>query len=150
MCIKTPNKSMAEMVELVNQALGTNVPYKKFVNIKNAFMTDKVITYGQVLEAFKKHPALSKNEVLRLFKKEALVGPETSIDGQQIFRTHLTTLVEALEDWTGKEMCNYNNHQGPLADYDGKGVTIEDIAIFFATGEGKIAEIKEQNNKAED
>ena len=149
MCIKNQNKSLAEMVTLVNQALGTQVPYKCFNAVKNAFITDKTITYGQVLEAFKKHPDISKTAVLRLFKREALVGPEALIEGQAIFRTHLISIIEALEEWTSRQMTDENDPYGPLAYLEDYTISIDNIADFFATGEGKIAHIIRNKNKAE-
>lgn len=149
MCVKPPTKSLAEMVTLVNQTLGKKVSYKHFCAVKNAFITDQTITYGQILEAFKKHPSISNTEVLRFFKREALVGPEALIEGQAIFRTHLITLIEALEDWTGRKMTDDNNPWGPLEYLDGYTISIENIAEFFATGEGKIAHILRNHLEAE-
>lgn len=142
MCIKFDKKPLTEMVSRANHMLGTNISYTTFVGVKSAFTSGYELMFGEIQEAFKKYPKISKAEVLRLFKRETLAHPETLISGQSIFRTHLITIVEALEKWTGLEMCNDNNHYGPLADYDDKGITVEDIAIYFATGEGRVAEIK--------
>jgi hypothetical protein len=138
------------MVCLVNKALGKKVSYKDFNAIKNAFITDKNLTYGQVLEAFKKHPNISRNEVLRLFHREALVDPKVTIDGQAIFRTHLISLIESLESWTGRIMTDATNPMGPLEYLDGYTISIDDIAKYFSSGEGKIAHILKNKANAED
>lgn len=142
MCIKFDKKPLTEMVSRANHMLGTNISYTTFVGVKSAFTSGYELMFEELKGAFKKYPAISKEEVIRLFKRETLAHPETLISGQSIFRTHLITIVEALEKWTGLEMCNDNNHYGPLADYDDKGITVEDIAIYFATSEGRVAEIK--------
>ena len=150
MCIKQPCQSLSEMVCLANKTLGKNVSYKDLNAIKNAFVTDKTITYEQVLEALKKHPCISKDEVLRFFYKEALVGPKTTIDGQQIFRTHLISLIESLENWTGRTMTDETNPLGLLEYLDSYTISIDDIAKYFSSGEGKIAHILNNRAKAED
>lgn len=137
------------MLTKANEVCGTSVSYKVFEPVKNAFSKGKKITYEEVEAAVKKHPKVSQAEVIRLFQKECLADETAEISGQKIFRTHLISLVEGLEDYTGIPMCNEHNPYGPLADYDDQGITIADIAKFFATGDGKIAEIRRNFNKAE-
>ena len=137
---------------MVNKALGKNIAYKSFNVIKAAFTTDRYITYGQLLEAAKKHPKISKSEVLRLFHREALVGPEATIDSQAIFRTHLISLIDGLENWTGRIMTDATNPMGPLEYLEGYTISINDIADFFSLeeGQGKIAHILKNKANAED
>ena len=152
MCIKQQHQSLSEMVCSANKALGKNIAYKSFNAVKSAFTTDRCITYGQILEAAKKHPKISKSEVIRLFHRETLVDPKVTIDGQAIFRTHLISLIESLESWTGRIMTDATHPMGPLEYLEGYTISINDIADFFSSeeGQGKIAHILKNKANAED
>lgn len=138
-------KSLAEIIDEANKIVGKQISYKVFEPIKHAFSRQE-LSLEDVIRAFKNHPLISHEEVLCLFKRECLADKTVEISSQQIFRPHLITIVENLERWTGIEMCNEANRQGPLVDYDDQGVTIDDIAYYFSTGfktgEGKVAEIR--------
>ncbi len=144
--METNQKSLAEMVDEANKMLGTKISYKLFEPVKHAFTKGSALSFDEIVEAFRNYPLISQAEILRLFKKECLAEPDVKISSQKIFRPHLITIVENIEKWTGIEMCNDNNRQGPLVDYDDKGVTISDIAYYFSTGfktdKGKVAEIR--------
>ena len=137
------------MLAKANEVCGTSVSYKVFEPVKNAFSKGKKITYEEVEAAVKKHPRVSRTEVIRLFQKECLADETAEISGQKIFRTHLISLVEGLEGYSGIPMCNEHNPYGPLADYDDQGICVGDIAEYFSSKQGKIAQIKAQINKAE-
>lgn len=137
-------KSFSEMVHEANRRCNTCIPCEKLAPIKRSFTKGSSITIDEICEAFRKYPKISEEEILRFFKKEAWANAKDEISGQKISRPYLIDIVYAFEAYTGRKMSNDTNPVGPLADYDDQGITLSDIAKFFATGDGKIAEIKKQ------
>ena len=134
-CSILPGYVLRRLVTEANKTYGTNVPYKAFKKIASA------ILIAEFDDTVMNYPRLHTKQVIRLFEKQARANKNSEISSQEIFRTHLISLVEDLEEYTKKSLCDYNLKQGPLAHLDDKGVTVKDIAAFFAGKEGKVSEI---------
>lgn len=90
------------------------------------------ITLGELEETVKNYPSLTKVQILRFFRKEAMADEKVRIDSAYITRPALITLVERLEEYTGLRMTD--DTDAPLAYLDRQDptLTIGDIADFFS------------------
>lgn len=138
---KTTNECLLKMLERANAECGTRVNYSVFRQIKSAFAKGTEITYEEICDALRKAPSITKDEVLRLFKAEALASPEVEISSNYLCRVHLIDLIFCLEDYTGRMMTDTHCCYDPIEAYDNKGICVNNIAEFFATGGGIVGEI---------
>ena len=90
------------------------------------------ITLGELEETVKNYPSLTKVQILRFFRKEAMADENVRMDSSYITRPALITFVERLEDYTGLRMTD--DTDAPLAYLDRQDptLTIGDIADFFS------------------
>ena len=130
-----PKDLLRKLIAEANRTYETKVPYKTLQKISSAILV------SELDETVMNHPRIQTKQVIRLFEQQARANKNSEISSTEIFRTHLISLVEDLEEYTGKTLCDYNLHEGPLAHLDDKGITIMDIAKYFAGKEGKVSEI---------
>ena len=131
-------------VDIVAMLLQEGVPgtsAAKIAKLSNA------ITIAELEETVERYPLLHKEQILRLFKNEAMVGPKVKIDSTAINRPHLISLVEMLEDYTGLKVTD--DSQAPLRYLDERSrtLTVEDLAEFFAHCPSRIITIQALSEK---
>lgn len=77
-----------------------------------------------------------KQEILAFFSERSGFSvpnfKDSTIGDTVLDRPFLISLVEELEDATGKQLCNLNQPDRPL-EYLGEDITYEEIADFFST-----------------
>lgn len=140
-CVLTAFLSKAEIKELFSFELGRNA--YKLAKMGSAILVSEL---DETVESF---PRLSQEQVLRWFKREALVGPEVKLDSTGITRPMLIELVEALEDYTGLQLSDEKNLQAPLRYLDeiSQTLTIEDVAEYFSGSPSRIMSIRTKDRK---
>lgn len=90
------------------------------------------ITISELEDTIKDFPSLRKEQILRFFQSESLASNNVILSSTYITRPALITLVEVLEDYTGRRLLDASD--APLAYLDALDdkLTVGDLADFFA------------------